>query len=126
MSIPRLPDAELEVMQIIWQGDGEVTTSQIMEALKGRKTWGVTTVLNLLTRMAGRGFINIRREKNLNRYTVLIAEDDYLKAESEWFLKRFHGNSLRSMVAALQSGNTLTRDDIASLKDLVNELGNGE
>jgi BlaI family penicillinase repressor len=55
-------------------------------------------------------------------YTTLITEDEYLKAESKRFLQRFHGNSLRSMVAALQSGGALSQDDIASLKDLVNEL----
>ena len=125
MHIPHLPDAELEVMQIIWQGDGEITTSRIMEALKGRKTWGITTVINLLTRMVGRGFLSVRREGNLNVYTTLIAEADYLKVESKSFLERYHGNSLRSMVAALQSDNALSQDDIASLKDLIDELGGG-
>jgi predicted transcriptional regulator len=126
MNIPRLPDAELDVMQIVWQGSGEITTAQIMASLKGRKSWGITTVINLLTRMAGRGFVSVRREGNINIYTTLITEEEYLKSESKWFLQRLHGSSLRSMVAALQSGNALTRDDIASLKDLVNELGNEE
>jgi predicted transcriptional regulator len=122
MNIPRLPDAELEIMQIIWKGSGEITTAQIMEALKGRKTWGITTVINLLTRMVGRGFVSVRREGNYNVYTTRIAEEDYLQAESQLFLQRFHGNSLRSMVAALQGGNKLSQDDISSLKDLISEL----
>ena len=124
MAIPRLPDAELDVMQIIWQGSGEITTTQIMEALKGSKTWGITTVINLLTRMINRGFLSVRREGNYNIYTTLITEDDYLKTESKRFLSRFHGNSLRSMVATLHSDNALTQEDITALKNLIEELGN--
>jgi predicted transcriptional regulator len=126
MTIPRLPDAELEVMQVIWQGAGTTTTAQIMAALKGRKTWGATTVLNLLTRLAGRGFITVTREGGINVYTTLIAEDDYLKSESKSFLQRLHGNSLRSFVASLQDGNALSQEDIQLLRDLIDELGESE
>jgi len=122
MNIPRLPDAELSVMQIIWRHEGEVTSAHIMEGLKGERTWGLTTVLNLLARMVKRGFICMRRAGNMNHYTPLISEADYLEAESKLFVQRFHGGKLRNMVAALHSGDALSLEDIDELKDLINTL----
>ena len=41
--LKRLPDAELEVMMIIWEAEGTVTSDYIMERID--KDWAKTTLL---------------------------------------------------------------------------------
>ncbi|MBK5262245.1 MAG: BlaI/MecI/CopY family transcriptional regulator, partial [Peptostreptococcaceae bacterium] len=62
----RLPDAELEVMKVVWELDAPVSTSMIMERLK-YKNWHISTVLKLISRLSERGFI--KSEKN-GRFNV--------------------------------------------------------
>ena len=119
--IKRLPDAELEIMKIIWEADDEVTTSYIMAQLKGVKTWGNTTVLNFLARLAERGFVKSERIGKANIYTPLIEEACYLQNESKSFLERLHGNSIKSLIASLYDSHTITDKDLKELQSFINE-----
>ncbi|QEH66919.1 BlaI/MecI/CopY family transcriptional regulator [Cellulosilyticum sp. WCF-2] len=119
--IKRLPDAELEIMKIIWEANEEVTSAYIMEQLKGVKTWGNTTVLNFLARLVERGFIQSERVGKSNVYTAIIDEKCYLQNESKSFLERLHGNSVKSLIAALYNGHTITEQDLKELKDFIDE-----
>ena len=121
MAISRLPDAELEIMKIIWRNNDETTSAQIVDALAGKKDWAVTTVLNFLSRLVDRGFISVRRKGKINIYTPVIDENAYLEVESKSFLKRLHGNSFKSLVASLYGGSEISQDDLAELKSFINE-----
>lgn len=121
MSIPKLPDAELYIMKIIWSGGSETTSSYIMERLEGKKDWAITTVLNFLARLVDRGFLSVRRNGKTNLYMPLINQDEYLKSESKSFLERLHGNSLKSLIASLYGGNAITTEDLDELQRYINE-----
>ena len=51
--IPRLPDAELEVMQVIWRGEGPMSTSMVNDELNERRPWNVSALQTLLNRLIG-------------------------------------------------------------------------
>lgn len=119
--IKRLPDAELKIMMIIWEAESRVTSSYIMEKLKGEETWGQTTVLNFLSRLVDRGFLKREKEGKSNLYTPLIEEEIYLESESKSFLERLHGNSIKSLVSALYKGKALTKGDLKELQAFIEE-----
>jgi len=121
MAISRLPDAELEIMKIIWKCGGSATSFQISQELEGKREWAVTTVLNFLARMVDRGFLTVQRNGKVNTYISIVDEQDYLEMESRSFLERLHGNSLKSLIAALYSGETISRDDAEELKRFIDE-----
>ena len=122
MAIPRLPDAELTIMKIVWRiNSSDVTSAQITKELEGKKEWAVTTVLNFLSRLVDRGFLSVRRNGKTNIYTPLIDEDMYLKKETKSFLERLHGNSLKSLVASLYEGEAVTKKDLAELSSYIDE-----
>ena len=67
--IKRLPDAEFEIMKIIWNSTPPVTTAQIMEKLGNEKDWNPQTVLTMLVRLIEKGFLTSERagrERNSN------------------------------------------------------------
>jgi len=121
MAIPRLPDAELTIMKIVWNISGDVTSAQITRELEGKKEWAVTTVLNFLSRLVDRGFLTVRRNGKTNIYTPVIDEDMYLKKESKSFLEKLHGNSLKSLVASLYEGDAVSKNDLAELSRYIDE-----
>ena len=55
----RLPDSELEVMLIIWEARGQISTSDIMQRLKKKKS--LQLVQNSLNRLEGKGFVQCEK-----------------------------------------------------------------
>ena len=67
MTIRRLPDAELEVMQAIWECEEPVSRADIDVILKDTHPMALTTQLTLLTRLSEKGFIRIEKEGRSSR-----------------------------------------------------------
>lgn len=120
--IKRLPDSELEIMMIIWEAGEPVSSSYLMERLAGEKKWVATTVLNFLSRLVERGFLSVEKQGRFNIYEPLVAEKDYLEMESRSFLERLHKSSLKSFVAALYEGRSISSQDMEELRSYMEQL----
>ncbi|HCC34522.1 MAG TPA: transcriptional regulator, partial [Ruminococcaceae bacterium] len=57
----KLPEAEFEVMKVVWANNPPITTSIIMEQLGNQRNWKAQTIISLLLRLVDRGFL--RTEK---------------------------------------------------------------
>ena len=125
-NIKRLPDSELEIMMIAWEAKAPVSSAYLMEKLQGEKSWANTTVLNFLARLVDRGFLKVEKQGRVNIYSPQIAEKEYVEIESRSFLERMHKSSLKSFVAALYDGNSMSSEDAEELKLYIDELTKGE
>ena len=115
---PRLPDAELEVMQALWSLETyPAHTGDIAEKLD--KRWKAPTLLKLLSRLEERGFVAGTKEGRTNGYTPLVKREDYLAQESRSFLERLHGGSLSSLMTALYPETKLSKEDVAALERIL-------
>lgn len=117
----KIPDAELEIMMIIWDSIGGVTSEDIMSKLEGKKTWKRTTVLKFLSRLTERGFLSVEKKSKTNVYYPIIKQDDYLEYECKNFLEKICQNSVKKLVATLYSSNTISDDDLAELKEFIDK-----
>ena len=121
-AIPRLPDAELAVMQALWAlGEYPAHTGDIAARLG--KDWKAPTLLKLLSRLEERGFVAGSKEGRANGYIPLVRREDYLASESRSFLERLHGGSLSSLMAALYPEVHLTREDVVQLERILEKGG---
>ena len=118
----RLPDAELEVMQAIWDCEVPAARTEINERLKETHPMAQTTLLTVLTRLADKGFIRIEKEGRSARYIPLISRQDYLAQQSRRFLEQLCGGSLPTFAAALCDSG-LSREELAELRDLLERGG---
>ena len=115
----RLPDAEFDVMQTIWDQEPPVTTGMLMTLLGNERGWKVQTMVTLLARLADRGFI--RAEKGTGRERLFypaIARDEYLRMETESFVDHYHKKSISSLIASL-AGDRLTEEDLDELSAFI-------
>ena len=115
-SLPRLPDAEQEVMHALWQCEQPAERAAIAEKLT--RAMAETTLLTLLTRLAERKFIAIEKVGRRSVYTPLVSKQDYLAARSRSFIDTLCGGSLPTFAAALCEGG-LTREELQELRALL-------
>ncbi len=116
VDIKRLPEAELEIMLLLWQAECGVPRNYFDTQLQARKNWADSTILSLLSRLAQKGFIKVEKDGNRNIYSALVTKDAYLAVENNSFLARLHKNSLTDFVASMAHGGFLSCEDIDDLE----------
>ena len=117
----KLPDAEFDIMKVVWAQKPPVTTGKIMEELGSLKDWKVQTVVTLMLRLVERGFLKTEKTGKERQYYPLVTNEEYLKFETGNFFKQYHGSSFLSLVNTLYNGRELTDDDIDELLDWLNK-----
>lgn len=124
--IRRLPEAELEIMLLLWQADTAVPRNYFDKELKEEKNWADSTILSLLSRLADKGFIACTKQGNKNFYTPIVTKDEYYAVENQSFMQKFYHNSLNQFIVSFSQSNPLSDDDIADLHKLLDSLKKGE
>lgn len=115
--IKKIPDAELEVMKIIWNNDSPISTSKIKDICDEEKnnSWSISTLQTLLNRLIERGFLETEKRGKERIYFPNIMEEEYLEFETKVFLKKVHGNSFSSLISTLYKSNEINKSDIEDL-----------
>lgn len=116
----KISDSEMEIMNIIWEKDEEVTSAELIEMLKG--TWKPTTIMTFLKRLLDKGVLTARREGKTNFYSASITEDEYKQNQTEEFLREFHKGSVTSLLTALVKGKQPDSEEFAKIKKWFDEL----
>lgn len=118
----RLPDAELAVMQALWQKETSSTRPELDAILGPQRGWGPTTVLNLLARLERRGFVEKERYGRGYLYKARVRREDYLATESRNIISRVFDGSVKQFVAALNGGQGLSKQEVEELSDYLEQL----
>lgn len=117
----KLPDAELELMMIIWQAKEPISRMEIEDQLGDSKDVVASTLLTLLSRLENRGFVEREKRGKVNYYTALVPQEEYLKSEGQSILQRMFKGSLSNFVTALYTGEKLSKQDLEELKSFLDE-----
>src|SRR5690625_989880 len=120
--IKRLPDAELEIMLIVWQADDKVSSSYILERLEGKRQWALSTLMTVLSRLVDKGFLHCEKVGRSNSYSPIISEDEYKESEGKSTLKKLFGNSIQDMVMSLYNGKAIDKDDLVELREMLDQV----
>ncbi len=119
----KLPDAEFEVMNAIWGMAPPATTSMLMRELGRAKGWKAPALIALLNRLIERGFLRSEKPQKEREYYPLVDKDDYLRFETDGFLKRYHDGSLTSLMASLMDAHRMDEGQLAELVRWARERG---
>ena len=119
---PKLPEAELDVMQALWSFSQPVRTARILEALQARRTWTASTLKVVLGRLVEKGFVEETRQGRFTLYRALVPEEEYRRSETRHMLG-YYKNSVAGMVAALVQDEGLSQAELAELEDILRRAG---
>lgn len=123
--IPRISEAEWEVMKVFWM-HSPATANEVMERLRGDKEWKPATVKSLINRLLKKKALGFHKEGKTYVYSPLVSEEECVKAESKSFLQRLYGGSLKPMFVQFLQDEKLTEEEIKELKSLLDERAGGK
>lgn len=122
----RLPESELDIMLVLWNGTPPMTRPEIEKVINTKKNLAPTTILSLLTRLEAKNFVEVTRQGKMNLYTLLVSQADYQAYESRSVLEKLYGNSLKKFVTSLYQGKKISSEEIQDLRDFLKELDDRE
>ena len=122
----RLPESELDIMLVLWNGTPPMTRPEIEKVINTRKNLAPTTILSLLTRLESKNFVEVTKQGKMNLYTSLISQTDYQAHESQSVLEKLYGNSLKKFVTSLYQGEKISSEEIHELSDFLKEIEDRE
>ncbi|MBW4084987.1 BlaI/MecI/CopY family transcriptional regulator [Paenibacillus sp. S150] len=120
--IKRLPDAELEIMLVIWRAGAPVSSSYISEQLRGKRKWALATLMTVLSRLVEKGFLHCQKQGRSNSYHAAISEMKYKESEGKSTLEKLFGNSVQDMVMSLYNGKAIDKRDLAQLREMLDRV----
>lgn len=111
----KLPDAEFDIMKVVWANEPPVTSNVIMQQLGNARGWKAQSAISLMLRLVERGFLRTEKNGKERTYFPLINKKDYLKFETDNFVGQFHDNSFLNLVATMYGDKPMSDDDIEEL-----------
>ena len=119
-NLPRISDAEWEVMKVIWQNP-KTTSAFIIKSLSREKVWKPTTIKSLISRLLNKEVIDYEKCGKEYLYYALIGEEEYIKVESNSFLNRVFGGSINSMLLNFVKSENISKDEMEELRQILNK-----
>lgn len=121
----RISTAESQVMKALWT-KSPLTAEEIITALPDDQDWADATVKTLLNRLLKKEAIAAEREGRRFLYRPLVAQGDYVHAESQGLLDRLFDGKLAPLVAHFSQREKLSDEDVAELRRLLERLDDGQ
>lgn len=117
--IEKLSDSEREIMDIIWNIDRKVTSSEILKIFnegKGKK-WSAQTISTFLTRIVDKGILKSDREGRTNYYYYIVNKKEYESNQAENILNNLYKGSLKNFLSALYYEKDMTDEEYKEISE---------
>lgn len=113
---PRLTDAELEVMRVLW-ALGEADATDVADQLGDGRAY--STALTLLRILEGKGFARSRRDGRRNLFTAASPRSEWESAAVADLVRRVFSGDPAVLVRRLLDSDAVQPDEIEQIRDLL-------
>lgn len=114
----QISESELVLMKIIWKNGGAALYSLIMEELeKDKNEWKNNTVLTLLSRLADKKFLRVKKIGRRNEYVAAVTEQEYQAMQTNSFLDKVYGGNVKNLVSTLLRQDILSADELKEIEE---------
>ena len=120
----KISDAELEVMQVLWQSGEPIPIAHVRELLAQRREWDGSTVKTLLRRLCEKGAVQAEK-REVFYYSPLISQQEYQDWSTHTLIDRVYQGSAKALATFLVRGDQLTADDLKQLWAMLEEADHG-
>lgn len=117
-----ISEAEAVVMEVLWAGQGAVSSEDVIAALSHQQQWQEATIKTLLNRLLKKGAIGAEKDGRRYLYSPILRRDQWVSKESEGLLDRLFGGRVAPLVAHFGKHRKLSKKDLAELRRLIEEL----
>lgn len=116
--MPRISEAEWEVMKVLWQ-EAPQTANEVIDRLKDKTEWSPNTIRTLLKRLVEKGAVDVDQQGRVNAYAPVVAEADCVRAETRSFLKRIYGGAVKPFLVHFLEEEKLSPEELQELKAII-------
>ena len=121
MQPPRPTDAELEILNVLWER-GPSTVRGVQQALGRRKPAGYTTVLKLLQIMTEKGLVRRNEKERAHVYAALQPRHQTQQQLLGHLLERAFGGSAMSLVMQALAAKKATPQELAEIRKMLDDF----
>lgn len=123
--IPRISDAEWEVMRVVWERH-PVDALSVAQAVAAPRGWSDATVKTLLSRLVDKGALGFEPDGKRYLYHPLVSREECQRAATRSFLDRVFGGAVRPALLQFVRESDLSTEEVAELERLLDADGGGD
>lgn len=118
--LPKISEAEWEVMKLLWKTNS-LTSEKIISSLSEYNDWSDQTIKTFITRLIKKGAISYEKTGRIYNYYPLVSEDECVKSENEFFLKKVYNGALNMLFTKFLEEENLSIDEIEELENMLKD-----
>lgn len=119
-NIPSISESEWEIMNVLWDKAPQ-TANDIILSLQESTDWKPKTIRTLLDRLVQKDVVGVNKDLRVYTFYPLYTQEECQRAETESFIKRIYGGTMKSMLVQFIHEDTLSDDDINELRTILNK-----
>lgn len=117
----KITDAELEIMQIVWDSGHPITFREICEELQtGAKK---VTVQTLISRLVEKGALR-QEKRDVYFYSPIVTRQEYEQTKTEELIRKVYRGDVKKLFAALLDSESIPDSDLENLRRYWQEVNN--
>jgi BlaI family penicillinase repressor len=118
--LPRISDAEWEVMNVVWD-DAPALAADVVARLAKTTDWSEATIKTLLGRLVRKGALAYEVDGRRYLYRPKVTRARCVRAESRSFVDRVLGGRSSQLLVHMVKETRLDSDEIDELRRLLDE-----
>ncbi len=116
----RPTDAELAILQVLWQR-GDCTVREVQDELSRRRPMGYTTVLKLLQIMVDKGLVTRDASQRTHVFTAREPQQHtQQQLVRDLITRAFRGSTRQLVMQALEAGE-VSAEELAEIRKLIDQ-----
>lgn len=115
-----LSEGEWKIMNALWE-ESPLGLMDLVGRLQLDTGWSKSTVFVMLKRLVAKEALSVDVGGKIQTYTPLIEREEAVFTETGSFLSRVYGGSVGMLLSSLAGHQSLTKDDIAELRHILDE-----
>jgi len=123
-SIPRISEAEWEVLGVLWKRF-PLTANEIFAALD-KHGWKLNTVRTFLTRLEGKGVIASQQGPDGKEFSPRIDRETCIRHASQSFLERVFGGATGALMLHFARSERISPSELAELQAILDQKRKGD
>ncbi len=124
-TLPRLTQAELDVMKVLWRAD-KLSAREIHEQVAKQLDWAYSTTRTTIERMVRKDLLEKTNFHGIHLYEARISRAAGLAGLVQQFASRVLEMSHGPVVSLFAESGSLDETEIAELRALLDEAGDNE
>jgi len=116
----KLFEAELKMMELLWENEG-ATAKELTLLAAGEIGWNKNTTYTVIKKLVAKGAI--KREEPAFICRSLIGREDVGREEAKTVLQSFFGGSVKAMLSSFMAEGALPEEEAAELRRLIGDYG---